>query len=148
MPLGAAVASLRLPASRMPALHMESGVRFGGHLLGKQLRRLNGGFAAWPVALRRSSHRCGIAEGLRSVRKVRAGLSQKIQKSSKSLLTVWRGADYIRLTNEGGAPLATKKFASKSALCEIQESRVSDTRPAPKPKAERAHDIASAMSVL
>jgi hypothetical protein len=51
------------------------------------------------------------------------------------LLTVRRGADYIRLTNEGGAPLATKKFASKSALCEIQESRVSDTRTAPKPKA-------------
>jgi hypothetical protein len=66
------------------------------------------------------------------------GLSQIIQKSSESLLTVRRGADYIRLTNEGGAPLATKKFASKSALCEIQESRVSDTRTAPKPKAERA----------
>jgi hypothetical protein len=58
------------------------------------------------------------------------GLSQKIQKSSKSLLTLRRAADYIRLTNEGGAPLATKKFASKSALCEIQESRVSDTRQA------------------
>ncbi|TGQ45929.1 hypothetical protein EN859_006210 [Mesorhizobium sp. M00.F.Ca.ET.216.01.1.1] len=54
--------------------------------------------------------------------------SQKIQKSSKSLLTLWTPPDYIRLTNEGGAPLATKKFASKSALCEIQESRVSDTR--------------------
>ena len=64
-----------------------------------------------------------------------AGPSQKIQKSSESLLTVRRGADYIRLTNEGGAPLATKKFASKSALREIQESRVSDTRTAPKPKA-------------
>ncbi|TIO06364.1 MAG: hypothetical protein E5X89_31805 [Mesorhizobium sp.] len=54
--------------------------------------------------------------------------SQKIQKRSKSLLTLWTPPDYIRLTNEGGAPLATKKFASKSALCEIQESRVSDTR--------------------
>ncbi|WP_292520408.1 hypothetical protein, partial [Mesorhizobium sp.] len=53
--------------------------------------------------------------------------SQKIQKSPKSLLTLWTPADYIRLTNEGGAPLATKKFASRSALCEIQESRVSDT---------------------
>ncbi|WP_296747296.1 hypothetical protein, partial [Mesorhizobium sp.] len=40
-------------------------------------------------------------------------LSQKIQKSSKSVLTVRVGADYIRLTNEGGAPLATKKFASE-----------------------------------
>ena len=61
--------------------------------------------------------------------------SQKIQKRSKSLLTLWTPPDYIRLTNEGGAPLATKKFASKSALCEIQESRVSDTQWAPKPKA-------------
>jgi hypothetical protein len=65
----------------------------------------------------------------------REGLSQKIQKTSKCLLTLRRVADYIRLTNEGGAPLATKKFASKSALCEIQESRVSDTQPGPKPKA-------------
>jgi len=39
--------------------------------------------------------------------------SQKIQKSSKSVLTLWTAPDYIRLTNEGGAPLATKKFASK-----------------------------------
>jgi hypothetical protein len=61
--------------------------------------------------------------------------SQKIQKSSKSLLTLWTPPDYIRLNNEGGAPLATKKFASKSALREIQESRVSDTQKAPKPKA-------------
>jgi hypothetical protein len=61
--------------------------------------------------------------------------SQKNQKSSKSLLTLWTPPDYIRLTNEGGAPLATKKFASKSALREIQESRVSDTQQAPKPKA-------------
>ncbi|CDX22018.1 hypothetical protein MPLB_2160001 [Mesorhizobium sp. ORS 3324] len=41
------------------------------------------------------------------------------------------GPDYIRPTNEGGAPLAAEKFASKSALCEIQESRVSDTRRGP-----------------
>ncbi|TIQ39040.1 MAG: hypothetical protein E5X49_29400, partial [Mesorhizobium sp.] len=30
--------------------------------------------------------------------------------------------DYTRPTNEGGAPLAVEKFASRSALCEIQES--------------------------
>jgi hypothetical protein len=30
------------------------------------------------------------------------GPSQKIQKSSKSLLTLRRGPDYIRLTNDGG----------------------------------------------
>jgi hypothetical protein len=65
-------------------------------------------------------------------------LSQKIQKSSKSVLTVRVGADYIRLTNEGGAPLAARKFASEIALCEIQESRVSDTRTAPEPRAKRA----------
>ncbi|MER9658107.1 hypothetical protein NKJ26_32685, partial [Mesorhizobium sp. M0152] len=38
-----------------------------------------------------------------------------VAKSSKTLneqLTVWFGGDYIRLTNEGGSPLATKKFAS------------------------------------
>ncbi|WP_287245811.1 hypothetical protein [Mesorhizobium sp.] len=73
--------------------------------------------------------------------------SQKIQKRPKSLLTLWMGADYIRLTNEGGAPLATKKFASRFALCEIQESRVSDTRTAPSHK-RTGHDSASAMSVL
>ncbi|PWJ93387.1 hypothetical protein C8D77_10152, partial [Mesorhizobium loti] len=28
-------------------------------------------------------------------------------------MTVLVGGDYIRLTNEGGSPLATKKFASK-----------------------------------
>jgi len=64
-----------------------------------------------------------------------------VAKSSKTLrwlLTVVEGGDYIRLTNEGGTPLATKKFASKPARCEIQESRVSDTRTAPEPKAKRA----------
>ncbi|TGR15980.1 hypothetical protein EN840_35605, partial [Mesorhizobium sp. M8A.F.Ca.ET.197.01.1.1] len=71
-----------------------------------------------------------------------------IQKSSKSVLTVRVTPDYIRLTNEGGTPLAIEKFASRSALCEIQESRVSDTRRAPKPQAKRGHHIASAMSVL
>ncbi|MET2833090.1 hypothetical protein ABVQ20_40080, partial [Mesorhizobium shangrilense] len=54
------------------------------------------------------------------------------------VLTVCRGGDYIRLNNEGGAPLATKKFASTTALREIQESRVSDTRTAPEPRAKRA----------
>ncbi|TIR89694.1 MAG: hypothetical protein E5X08_26520 [Mesorhizobium sp.] len=48
------------------------------------------------------------------------------------------GSDYIRPTNEGGAPLAAEKFASESALCEIQESRVSDTRKAPKRQAKGA----------
>ncbi|MGX9080955.1 hypothetical protein [Mesorhizobium sp. 98Argb] len=75
-------------------------------------------------------------------------LSQKVQKLSGCVLTVWIGGDYIRLTNEGGAPLATKKFASKTALCEIQESRVSDTRTAPEPKAKRATTLRVAVSVL
>jgi hypothetical protein len=35
--------------------------------------------------------------------------SQKIQKSSKSLLTVRRGADYIRLTNDGGDAAGDKE---------------------------------------
>ena len=60
---------------------------------------------------------------------------EKSKKLWFGVLTVWIGGDYIRLTNEGGAPLATKKFASKTALSEIQESRVSDTRTAPKPQA-------------
>ena len=62
-------------------------------------------------------------------------LSQKVQKLGNVLLTVLVGGDYIRLTNEGGAPLAAKQFASEKALVRIQESRVSDTRTAPKPKA-------------
>ncbi|MDH6234049.1 hypothetical protein M2281_004662, partial [Mesorhizobium soli] len=28
-------------------------------------------------------------------------------------LTVWEGGAYIRLNNEGGAPLAARKFASE-----------------------------------
>jgi hypothetical protein len=75
-------------------------------------------------------------------------LHEKSKKERSWLLTVRLGGDYIRLTNEGGAPLATKKFASRSALCEIQESRVSDTRKGPKPKSDAGHDIASAVSVL
>ncbi len=53
------------------------------------------------------------------------------------MLTLEAPPDYIRLTNEGGAPLATKEFAPNTALDEIQESRVSDTLPGPKPKAKR-----------
>ena len=55
------------------------------------------------------------------------------------MLTVRRGADYIRLNNEGGAPLATREFA---LVLGNHESRVSDTQPGPKPKSNRAHDIA------
>jgi hypothetical protein len=40
-------------------------------------------------------------------------LSQKVQKHHRWLLTVLVGGDYIRLTNEGGAPLAAKQFASE-----------------------------------
>ncbi|MFA6155416.1 MAG: hypothetical protein WC739_12310, partial [Mesorhizobium sp.] len=40
----------------------------------------------------------------------------KSSKTSRWQLTVWIGGDYIRLTNEGGSPLATKKFASVPAL--------------------------------
>jgi hypothetical protein len=40
-------------------------------------------------------------------------LSQKVQKHDEVLLTVLVGGDYIRLTNEGGAPLAAKQFASE-----------------------------------
>jgi hypothetical protein len=40
-------------------------------------------------------------------------LSQKIQKSSKSLLTPGGPPAYIRLNNEGGAPLAQ----TSSPLC-------------------------------
>ena len=74
--------------------------------------------------------------------------SQKIQKSSKSVLTRRGSSDYIRPTNEGGAPLAAEKFASKLALFGIQESRVSDTREAPEPKAKRAMTSREVVSVL
>jgi hypothetical protein len=75
-------------------------------------------------------------------------LHKKSKKERSWLLTARQGHDYIRPTNEGGAPLATKKFASRSALDEIQESRVSDTRRAPEPKAKRAATLREAMSVL
>ncbi len=87
----------------------------------------------------------GAAEvTLGSLRRARQA-SQKIQKSSRSVLTVRRAAAYIRLTNEGGAPLATKKFA----LVERNpESRVSDTLQGQGAKSEPVHDIVSAVSVL
>ena len=53
--------------------------------------------------------------------------AKKIEKLPKSLLTPEGAAAYIRLTNEGGAPLATRKFALVNG--KNQESRVSDTRP-------------------
>jgi hypothetical protein len=50
-------------------------------------------------------------------------LSQKIQKGRKWSLTVLGGGAYIRLTNEGGAPLAARKFASKKPwLSEIKRA--------------------------
>ena len=45
-----------------------------------------------------------------------AALSQKLRKVRISLLTGWDVATIHHLTNEGGAPLATKKFASTTAL--------------------------------
>ncbi|MER8845730.1 hypothetical protein, partial [Mesorhizobium australicum] len=46
--------------------------------------------------------------GSRLSRKARPKfLSQKVQKHLGTVLTVLVGGDYIRLTNEGGAPLAT-----------------------------------------
>jgi hypothetical protein len=84
-------------------------------------------------------------EGLRSVRKAFEELSQKIQKSSKSVLTVRRAPDYIRLTNEGGAPLATREFALVKRNSREPRERHSI---GPEAKSEPAHDNASAMSVL
>jgi hypothetical protein len=37
-------------------------------------------------------------------------------------LTVCRGGDYIRLTNEGGAPQAAKQFASRYALVKFKRA--------------------------
>ena len=45
-----------------------------------------------------------------------AALSQKLRKVRNSLLTGWDHPTIHHLTNEGGAPLATKKFASTTAL--------------------------------
>jgi hypothetical protein len=66
--------------------------------------------ANWIEAPSRQSHGFAFRE-----KKRRNSLSQKIQKSWKTLLTVRSTPDYIRLNNEGGAPLATPEFASKEA---------------------------------
>ncbi len=62
-------------------------------------------------------------------------VSQKIQKSWISPLTLCGCGAYIRLTNEGGTPLAALRFG---LVGEIIESRVSDTRPGPEPNKLRA----------
>jgi hypothetical protein len=49
-------------------------------------------------------------------------LSQKVQERRKRLLTPWRGGAYNPLNNEGGAPLATQKLASRKAP-ELTRSR-------------------------
>ena len=58
----------------------------------------------------------GLFAGLRRGRGGGGWLLQKVQETSQWLLTVRGGAAYIRVTNEGGSPLATKKFASKEPL--------------------------------
>jgi len=75
-------------------------------------------------------------------------LHKKSKKERSWLLTARQGHDYIRPTNEGGAPLATKKFASRSALDEIQESRVSDTLKGREPKANEPATMRFALSDL
>jgi hypothetical protein len=60
--------------------------------------------------------------------------SQKFQKSTKSVLTVAKGHDYIRPTTRAAPPLAVTMFA----LVNLIESRVSDTLTALKPRAKRA----------
>ena len=59
-------------------------------------------------------------------------------------MTLGRPPDYIRLNNEGGAPLATREFA---LVLGNQESRVSDTQLG-QAKLTGPNDIAFAMSVL
>jgi hypothetical protein len=63
-------------------------------------------------------------------------VSQNIQKSSKTLLTPKRAADYIRLTNDGGDAAGDNevRFRVQPKVGENQESRVSDTQPGPKRK--------------
>ena len=76
------------------------------------------------------------AAGAAGYRKWRPeNLSQKIQESSKSVLTHRGSSDYIRPTNEGGAPLATKKFASRFAL--VRNSREPRERHSDWPEAEK-----------
>ncbi|RUZ15600.1 hypothetical protein EN958_01835 [Mesorhizobium sp. M7A.F.Ca.CA.002.15.1.1] len=109
----------------------------------------NGNAAAIGLLPGRATHVASVPLGQLAID--RSGpkfLSQKVQKHYRCVLTVVVGGDYIRLTNEGGSPLATKKFAFKPALSEIQESRVSDTRTAPEPKAKRATTLREVMSVL
>ena len=53
---------------------------------------------------------------------------KNFKKTSASVLTPKAAPDYIRLTNEGGAPLAAQKFALVEGN---PESRVSDTLPGP-----------------
>ncbi|MEO9613322.1 MAG: hypothetical protein RIC34_17795 [Parvibaculum sp.] len=74
-----------------------------------------------------------------------SAVSQKIQKSWISLLTLGAAADYIRLTNEGGAPLATKEFALVTGN---QESRESDTQPGLKPQGRWPRQRACAVCSL
>ena len=75
-------------------------------------------------------------------------VSQKIRKTSFSLLTGRGDVAIHHLTNEGGAPLATKKFASKSALAEITREPRKRHSTGSGAKSEPTHDIAFAMSVL
>lgn len=72
-----------------------------------------------------------------------------VQESWIVLLTGWDGGAYIRLNNEGGAPLAGREFVSAKAFLEvIQESRLGDTRRGPEPKAKVPFDTVYAVSVL
>lgn len=64
------------------------------------------------------------------------------------MLTLGRAPDYIRLINEGGAPLATKKFASETALDEIKREPRKRHSTGSGAKGKRTHDTAFAMSVL
>ena len=67
------------------------------------------------------------------------------KKSKKHLglqLTVLVGGDYIRLTNEGGAPLAAKQFASETALCENSREPRKRHSDGPEATSGLGHDIA------
>jgi hypothetical protein len=59
-----------------------------------------------------------------------------------------KGADYIRLNNEGGAPLAAGKFSStKPLLTKSREPRKRHSD-GPGAESETGHDFAFAKSVL
>ncbi len=64
------------------------------------------------------------------------------------MLTPEPAPDYIRLTNEGGAPLATEKFASFTALRDKSREPRERHSTGPEAKSGMVHDTASAMSVL